>query len=77
VERDQAAILRPMADELTATRSEAVVAHEDVSAAVYAVIPPRRVPLAKRAFWRVVLYLLRHRRGRAWLAATYGGRRGG
>jgi len=44
-------------------------AHEDVGAAVAAVIPPRRVPLPKRLFWSTVLLLLRFPRGRAWLAS--------
>ncbi|MFN7272086.1 MAG: hypothetical protein ACK51K_15270 [Gammaproteobacteria bacterium] len=43
--------------------------HEDVGAAVAAVIPPRRVPLQKRLFWSTVLLLLRFPRGRAWLAS--------
>jgi len=47
------------------------VVHEDVGTAIYAVIPPRPVPLGKRLFWRLVLRLLRSPRGRAWLAARY------
>jgi hypothetical protein len=43
--------------------------HEDVGAAVAAVIPPRPVPWHKRLFWAVVLRLLRSPRGAAWLAA--------
>jgi hypothetical protein len=43
--------------------------HEDVGAAVAAVIPPRRVPLPKRLFWSAVLLLLRFPRGREWLAS--------
>ena len=43
--------------------------HEDVGAAVAAVIPPRRVPLPKRLFWSAVLLLLRLPGGRAWLAS--------
>ena len=43
--------------------------HEDVGAAVAAVIPPRRVPLQKRLFWSTVLLLLRFPSGRARLAA--------
>jgi hypothetical protein len=31
--------------------------HRDVTAAFYAAIPPRPVPLAKRLFWRLVLAL--------------------
>jgi hypothetical protein len=33
--------------------------HRDVRAQVFAVLPPRRAPLGKRAFWRVVLALAR------------------
>jgi hypothetical protein len=43
--------------------------HEDVGAAVAAVIPPRPVPWRKRIFWAIVLRLLRSPRGAAWLAA--------
>lgn len=43
--------------------------HEDVGAAVAAVIPPRRVPWRKRLFWAAVLLLLRSPRGRRLLAA--------
>ena len=42
--------------------------HEDVRAAIEAVIPPRRVPWRKRLFWAVVLRVLRSPRGRTWLA---------
>ena len=31
--------------------------HRDVRAAVFAVVPQRRAPLAKRLFWRLVLFL--------------------
>jgi hypothetical protein len=31
--------------------------HEDVRAAVFAVVPQRRASWGKRAFWRVVLWL--------------------
>jgi hypothetical protein len=31
--------------------------HEDVGAAVFAVVPPRRAPLSKRLFWRCVLFV--------------------
>jgi hypothetical protein len=51
--------------------------HEDVGMAVYAAIPPRRVPLAKRLFWRIVLVMLSSARGRAWIAARYGAKNGG
>ena len=33
--------------------------HRDVRAAVFAVVPQRRAPLAKRLFWRCVLFLAR------------------
>lgn len=57
-------------------RRISVIEHEDVGAAVYAVIPPRRVPLGKRLFWRIVLRLLRSERGRAWIASRYDTRGG-
>lgn len=31
--------------------------HEDVRAAVFAVVPQRRASLGKRLFWRLVLWL--------------------
>jgi hypothetical protein len=37
--------------------------HEDVRAAVLAVVPQRRAPLARRVFWRLVLWLARHPAG--------------
>ena len=37
--------------------------HEDVRAAVFAVVPQRRAPFGKRAFWRVVLWLARYPTG--------------
>jgi hypothetical protein len=42
-------------------------AHYDVSAPFYAALPPRRVPLAKRVFWRLVLAAAASRPGRRWL----------
>ena len=33
--------------------------HRDVRATVFAVVPQRRAPLAKRLFWRLVLVLAR------------------
>jgi hypothetical protein len=33
--------------------------HRDVRAAVFAAVPQRRAPLAKRLFWRLVLFLAR------------------
>ena len=43
--------------------------HEDVGAAIRAVIPPRPVPWRKRVLWRVMLWILRSAAGRRWLAA--------
>lgn len=31
--------------------------HQDVRAAVFAVVPPRRASVGKRVFWRLVLWL--------------------
>jgi hypothetical protein len=64
------------ATETGSTGASSAVHHEDVGAAVYAVIPPRPVPLRKRLFWRLILTLLGSRRGRAWIAARYGITRG-
>ena len=33
--------------------------HEDVRAVVFGVVPQRRAPPGKRAFWRLVLWLAR------------------
>jgi len=49
--------------------------HEDVSAVVQAAIPPRRVPILKRLFWRVILWLLKSPTGRAWITRRYGSQR--
>jgi hypothetical protein len=46
---------------LDAARGDA--RHEDVRAAVFAVVPQRRASLGKRAFWRLVLWLARHPAG--------------
>jgi hypothetical protein len=45
----------------------AVHLHRDVAAPFYRAIPPRRVPLAKRIFWRVALALAASRPGLALL----------
>lgn len=45
--------------------------HEDVGAAVEAVVPPRRVPLRKRAFWHAVFLLMRFGPTRRWLLRRY------
>src|SRR5213082_2804187 len=41
--------------------------HRDIAVPFYRAIPPRRVPLAKRIFWRVVLALAATRTGLALL----------
>ena len=41
---------------------------EDVRAAIEAQIPPRRVPVARRLFWRLVFVLVRFSAGRALLS---------
>jgi hypothetical protein len=33
--------------------------HQDVRAAVFAVVPQRRAPWVKRLFWRVILFVAR------------------
>lgn len=47
--------------------------HRDVAAPFYRAIPPRRAPLAKRVFWRIVLILAGSRTGVALLRALRGG----
>jgi hypothetical protein len=37
--------------------------HQDVRAAVFAVIPQREATLGKRVFWRLVLWLARYPAG--------------
>jgi len=37
--------------------------HQDVRAAVFAVVPQRRATFGKRAFWRLVLWLARYPAG--------------
>lgn len=56
---------------LTSMIDRAPLFHEDVGAAVQAVIPPRRVPLGKRVFWRVVLWLMKTSVGRSLIARRY------
>jgi len=56
---------------LTWMINRAPLTHEDVGAAVQAVIPPRRVPLGKRVFWRVVLGLMTTATGRSLIARRY------
>jgi len=46
---------------LDAARGDA--RHEDVRAAVFAVVPQRRASPGKRAFWRLVLWLARYPAG--------------
>lgn len=43
--------------------------HRDIGKAFYRAIPPRRVPLRKRLFWRLVLMLAGTRAGRRVLLA--------
>jgi len=31
--------------------------HRDVTAEVFAVVPQRRAPIGKRAFWRIILFV--------------------
>ena len=52
--------------EFTAARA---YLHRDVGAAVFAAVPPRTAPLAKRMFWRLVLWVAGSALGRSWLAA--------
>lgn len=47
--------------------------HHDVGAAVFAVVPQRRAPTAKRIFWRVVLFLAKFPAGLKLLARLRGG----
>jgi hypothetical protein len=49
--------------------ASAVHLHFEVAAPFYAALPPRRVPLLKRALWRVLLAVAASRRGLALLAA--------
>ena len=42
--------------------------HYDLSEAFFRAVPPRRVPLAKRLFWRIILSAAASRVGRRWLA---------
>jgi len=62
---DSPAILIEMADRLP-------LVHEDVATAVLEVIPPRRVPLGKRIFWRLILWVMKSSAGRKWIARRYG-----
>lgn len=41
--------------------------HEDITARAAAVLPPRPVPLLRRAFWRLMFLLLALPCGRRWL----------
>ena len=47
--------------------------HRDVAGPFYRAIPPRPVPLSKRAFWRLVLMLAGSRTGLALLRLLRGG----
>jgi len=46
---------------LDAARGDA--RHQDVRAAVFAVVPQRRATIGKRLFWRLVLWLARYPAG--------------
>ncbi|MHB1869428.1 MAG: hypothetical protein ACYCT1_01050 [Steroidobacteraceae bacterium] len=46
--------------------------HRDVRQVFYRAVPPRRVPLGKRLFWRAVLLLARRRTGLRLLRALRG-----
>lgn len=50
----------------------AVYIHRDVGTAFFSAVPPRPVPLKKRAFWWLVLTLARRRMGRRVLRALRG-----
>jgi hypothetical protein len=45
--------------------------HEDVGAAIHAVIPPRPVPFWKRWLWRIVIAVLQTAVGRRWFAKRF------
>jgi hypothetical protein len=47
--------------------SRRLFVHRDASGAFYGALPPRRVPLAKRALFRVMLAIAGSRAGRRWL----------
>lgn len=63
--------LMPTTDQAHAGPSREVSAHEDVGAAVYAVIPPRPVPLHKKLLWRLVIAVLQTSLGRRWFAKRF------
>jgi len=48
-----------MSDLLPADAASGDARHRDVRDAVFAVVPQRRAPPGKRAFWRIVLFLAR------------------
>jgi hypothetical protein len=51
---------------------KSVIHHEDARTLVAAAIPPRTVPWRQRCFWWLLLWVLRSRIGRRWIAARYG-----
>ena len=53
-------------------RARALHVHRDVQTAFFQALPPRRVPLVKRPFWRVVLRLAAHRGGLRLITAVRG-----
>jgi hypothetical protein len=66
-------MLRRMPDPVLpvdAARGDAL--HRDVRAEVFAVVPQRRAPLAKRVFWRVVLAIARLPAAARWLRRRRG-----
>ena len=53
----------PLPDVLPVEAASGDARHQDVGAAVFAVVPQRRAPLGKRVFWQVVLFLASSRLG--------------
>ena len=53
-------------------RARALHLHRDVQTAFFQAIPPRRVPLSQRLFWRVLLRLAAHRSGLRLITALRG-----
>lgn len=57
-------MLRAMSERvLPADAAHGDARHRDVRAQVLAAVPPRRAPLSKRLFWRVVLFVARYPAG--------------
>ena len=53
-------------------RARALHLHRDVRAEFFRAVPPRRVPLGKRLFWRALLWLAARRSGLRLLGALRG-----